>query len=140
MPCNQCGECSYASASTATLTIVITSDGLPPECRLDSENLFPDIPYKGPGVWEQQLGRGGLLRVQSKCVSGNWLWSAPSGVIGGGNGPGTVQCAIVGEDNPGDPTRNDCGGFEQLTVTTYAGGGWMKTHVTIVINNNAECE
>jgi hypothetical protein len=139
MACNPCGECSYSNASTATLTVIITSAGLPPECRQDSDNLFPNMPYKSPGVWEMQIGGAGKVRVQSKCVSGNWLWSAPPELIGPGE-PLPPHCLMIGEENPGQPKRNDCGGFEQVIVTTYIDGAWMRVHITMTVNNNAECE
>jgi hypothetical protein len=139
MSCNRCGDCLYSSSSTATLEVIITSSGLPEECRQDSENLFSDLPYKSPGVWERNIEGLGSIRVQSKCVSGVWLWSAPARAIGTGK-PIPPNCSKAGVETPSEPTRNDCGGFERVLVTTYPDGGWMRTHVKMTVNNNSECE
>ena len=139
MPCNQCGDCLYASESTADLHVSITSGGVPVHCRPDHEILHAAVPYQTPGEWARTLADGQTVLLRSRCITGVWTWSAPVLPPGGSRGPQPPDCNLAGEDLPGDPSRNDCGGFEQIIVTLLPNGGWIRTQTTITIRNNQLC-
>ena len=142
MPCNDCGECRYASDSTATLRRTITSNGIKPECKPDKESLFTGLSYESPGIWSKTYPDGRVVRVRSKCISGSWDWALTEPRGDGQRDPTPPPgCALPAPSNVITQfVRNDCGGYHAITLSTYPDGKWIREEVIISVENNAECE
>ena len=141
MACNDCGECRYSDASTADLSIVITSGGFAPACKPDKSSVFNGLPVVSAGAWAVSYSTTMTVTVHSSCLSGAWTWSVTGGTGGGGGSGGPPPgCDEPVEDHTVVSVLQDgCDGYHRITLIVYTDGRWKQEEVTIQIQNNAEC-
>jgi hypothetical protein len=56
-----------------------------------------------------------------------------------GRRPSPANCLEIGEESV-DLLQNNCAGFHRITITLFAGGGWLKVEEKITVKNNGNCD
>jgi hypothetical protein len=145
MSCQNCGSgqnlCSYDTISKADYYRKVTSAGMSEACAVpNEEKLFEDLPYLSAGRWKKTLAGGaGYIQVNSRCHGGNWSATLPGGGAGIGANLLPANCLEIGEEVV-DLKQDNCAGFHRITVTTFAGGGWLRVEEKITVRDNENCD
>jgi hypothetical protein len=144
MSCQNCGSgqnlCSYDTISKADYYRKVSSAGMSQACSVpNSETFHNDLPYLSAGRWKITLVGGSYVQVNSKCHGGAWSATLPGGGAGIGANLLPANCLEIGEESV-DLLQNNCAGFHRITITLFAGGGWLKVEEKITVKNNGNCD